>query len=102
MVVTQTARRPVVASRIASSDIAIIIALTLLQYLWLAPALGQKTALVNLFPAFVLISVWTLFTGYYFGGKPLLRKLLLLPVLIVSLRLPVTVLHGLQIVNWLM
>jgi len=102
MVETQTARLPVVASRVASSDIAIIIALSLFQYLWLTPWLGQKTALVNLFPAIVLISVWTLFIGHTYSSKPILRILLLLPVVILSLRLPVTISHDLQTINWLM
>jgi len=102
MVGTQTAEQPIVMSRIASSDIAIIIALTLFQYLWLTPWLGQKTALVNLFPATVLIAVWTLFTGHYYSSKPVLHILLLLPVLILSLRLPVILSHDLQVVNWMM
>jgi hypothetical protein len=102
MAVNPTAGQPSARSYIASSDIGIIIAITLLQYFWLVETIGLRIALVNFFPAVVLITVWTLFISHYYAGKPYLRILLLLPVLILCLRLPVTLSRDLQVVNWLM
>jgi hypothetical protein len=102
MAATLTARQPGERSYIALADIGIIAVIVLLQYVWLNHTLGHKVALVNLLPAMVLIAVWTLFISHYYAGKPFLRILLLLPAFVLCLRLPVTLSHSLQVVNWLM
>jgi len=102
MLATSTAEQPSARSYFALPDIGIIIAIALLQYTWLVLSIGRGFAALNFFPAVVLITVWTLFVSHYFAGKPALRILLLLPVLILCMRLPVTLSRDLQVINWLM
>jgi hypothetical protein len=102
MAATLTARQPGIRSYIASPDICIIVAAVFLQYVWLAQTIGRQIAAVNFFPAVVLITVWTLFISHYYAAKPFHRILFLLPAFILCLRLPVTLSHSLQVVNWLM
>lgn len=82
--------------------VGIILSIILLQCVWLFQSIGQKIALVNLFPAALLITVWVLFISHYYASRLTLRILLILPVLILSLRLPVTISHELHLINWLM
>src|SRR5688500_10183297 len=102
MAANPTAGQPGARSYAASSDIGTIIAIVLLQYVWLAQSIGQKLAFVNLFPAVLLITVWTLFISHYYSGRTSQKILRMLPVVILCLRLPVTVSSDLQFVNWLM
>ena len=89
-------------ARVSACNVTTIVFITLVQFVWLAATLGAKLALVNLLPATVLIAAWTLFISHCYANKPLIRNLLLLPLFILSLRLPVTVAIFLQSVNWLM
>ena len=102
MQVNEPLNKPLSYSYTTVFNIGAILLITLAQLGWLAFIMGSKLALVNLLPAAVFISVWTLFITHYYAHKPLVWFLLLMPVLILNLRLPVTVFHDLQVVNWLM
>ena len=79
-----------------------VLLITLSQFGWLYYAAGPRLAWLNLLPAVLLIAVWTLFIAHFYAHRPLLRLLLLAPVLVLNLRLPVTVLPALHVVNWCM
>jgi hypothetical protein len=83
-------------------DAGLIAFLTTVQFIWLALFADVKIALINLLPAAVFLTVWALFINRYYADRPKLRNWLLLPALILTLRLPITLHQGLQFVNWLM
>jgi hypothetical protein len=83
-------------------DAGLIAALTAFQFLWLALFADVKLALINLFPAAVFIAVWTLFINRHYADRPAARNWLLLPVVLLTLRLHITLFSGLQFANWIL
>lgn len=71
-----------------------------IQFIWLAATFSTKIAAVNLLPATVLITVWTLFVTQRHANNPSTRNWLLLPVLLLNMRLPVTIAQGFELLNW--
>lgn len=104
---SETAQEPVASSADSAHsiqsglyDAGLIAGLTAFQFLWLALFSDIKLALINLFPAAVFIAVWTLFINRHYSHRTALRNWLLLPVVLLTLRLHITLFDGLQFVNW--
>jgi hypothetical protein len=85
-----------------ATDAATVVVLMTIQFLWLCGFIDHWVALINLLPTAMFFAMWTSFASHCYANDVRRRLLLLLPALVLTLRLPLTLSPVLEPLSWLL